>query len=83
MDRARLVGILRCPETMQTVREATSEELQGMNRRILAGKIFSRKGVLRTHTLEGGLLRADAGLLFPVENGIPVMLIEEALICVE
>lgn len=80
MDRARLIRILRCPETLQPVREATAEELTICNRRIAAGEIRARSGILRTEPLVAGLLREDGGLLFRVENEIPVMLLEEALV---
>ena len=29
--------------------------------------------------LEGGLLRADGKVVYPIRNGIPVMLIDEAI----
>ena len=80
MNLAELIGILRCPETMQPVREATADELAACNLRIAAGEIRTQSGVLRAEPVSGGLLRADGRLLFTVENRIPVMLIEEALV---
>jgi uncharacterized protein len=80
MDYSRLIQLFRCPETMQTVREATAAELAECNRRIAAGEVSSRAGVLRTAPVAAGLLREDSGLIFSVENGIPVMLLEEALV---
>lgn len=80
MDKARLISLLRCPETMQTVRVANAAELANCNQRIAAGDIFTKSGIQRTEKLTAGLLREDARLLFPVENDIPVMLIEEALV---
>jgi len=80
MDHARLISLLRCPETMQIVREATADELAECNLRIAAGEIFSKSGNLRIKKLTAGVIREDARLLFPVENDISVMLIEEALV---
>ncbi len=80
MDRAQLIQILRCPETMQLVREATAEEISDCNRRIAAGEIHKKSGAPRLESIETGLIREDGTILFPIENNIPVMLLEEALV---
>ncbi|MEO7932291.1 MAG: hypothetical protein ABIT76_03935 [Chthoniobacterales bacterium] len=80
MERARLIQILRCPITMQLVREATPEEISDCNRRIVAGEIRKTSGEPRSDSIQTGLLREDGAVLFPIENGIPVMLAEEALV---
>ncbi|HEX8372865.1 MAG TPA: hypothetical protein VF585_08805 [Chthoniobacterales bacterium] len=80
MDRAGLIQILRCPETMQPVREASSAELAECNRRLALGEIVSRAGNLRQAPVGAGLIREDGLLLYPVESGMPVMLVEEALV---
>ena len=80
MDRARLIQILRCPETMQSVREATAEEILQCNHRIEAGEIVSISGEPRKQPVISGLMRDDGKCLFPIENDIPVMLMEEALV---
>lgn len=80
MDRARLIQILRCPETMQPVFQASSSELTEINLRIAAGEISNRTGKIQTQPLVAGLLRRDRCLLFPIIDDIPVILLEEALV---
>jgi uncharacterized protein YbaR (Trm112 family) len=70
-----LVGILCCPETHQPVRVAPAEVLE----RVWAEKLPDRRGIVPAGPLEGGLLREDGALLYPVRAGIPIMLIEEAI----
>lgn len=80
MDRARLIQILRCPETMQLVFEASSSELTEINRRIAAGEVRKHSGQMQIAPLTTGLFREDRQLLFPIIDDIPVMLLEEALV---
>ena len=80
MDRARLLQILRCPETMQPVFQASSSELNEINLRIVAGEISTRAGKIQLQPLLAGLFRQDRSLLFPIIDDLPVMLLEEALV---
>lgn len=75
-----LVALLRCPETLRPVRVVTTDELAGFNQKISERALITRGGIKRTVALENALIREDGGLLFPVEKGIPVMLLEEALV---
>ncbi len=75
-----LVALLRCPETLRPVRVVTPAELAGFNARIAGGTLAARSGKARSTPLENALLREDGRLLFPVESGIPIMLLEEALV---
>ncbi|HEY5894565.1 MAG TPA: hypothetical protein VIT91_15190 [Chthoniobacterales bacterium] len=61
-----LLALLRCPETGQCVREMTPYELATVNARITA-------------PISAGLLRDDGRLVFPIFDGIPVMLLDEAI----
>ena len=74
MVAPELLEILRCPETMQKVRVATSLELQPF-----AAQKSTRIGTAIEFPLENGLIREDGKVLYPIRNGIPVMLLEEAL----
>jgi uncharacterized protein YbaR (Trm112 family) len=61
-----LLALLRCPETGLTVREMNPDELAALNARIPI-------------PIRAGLIREDNALVFPVVEGIPVMLLEESI----
>ena len=74
-----LVAILVCPETKRPVRPATPEELASVNARARAGTLRNRGGARVERELEEALVREDGRVLFPVEDGIPSMLVEESI----
>ncbi len=74
-----LLEILVCPETKQPVALATPELLEQLNERIRAGGLRNRGGEQIDSTIDEGLVREDGKVLYPVEDGIPVMLIEESI----
>lgn len=74
MITPELLQILRCPETMQRVRIATAGELEAF-----AAQNRKRAGGMTESPLEHGLIREDGKVLYPIRNGIPVMLLEEAI----
>ncbi|HEY5753652.1 MAG TPA: hypothetical protein VIT21_10920 [Chthoniobacterales bacterium] len=61
-----LLVLLRCPETGQRVREMTPDELIAINAQVAT-------------PIPAGLLREDGRLIFPVFDGIPMMLLAEAI----
>lgn len=74
-----LIEILVCPETRQPVRLATAAELETLNARVHAGLLRNRGGEAVPKPLEEALVREDGRVLYPVDDGIPVMLIEESI----
>ena len=74
-----LLDILVCPETKQPVRLAGSDLLDVLNRAIDAGAVKKRDGDLVEDRVEEGLVREDDGVLYPVRDSIPIMLIDEAI----
>ncbi len=74
-----LVEILVCPETKQPVRLAPQDLLDRLAREIQAGRLRTRGGDAVTRPIQEGLLREDGHVLYPVDDGIPVMLIEESI----
>ena len=75
-----LVAILACPETKQPVHLANAELLQSVNSRVAAGELTNRANQPVTKALDAGLLREDGKVLYPVRDGIPIMLTEEAIV---
>jgi uncharacterized protein len=74
-----LLKILCCPETHQAVSEADASVISDVNDRIASGSLKNRAGKPVTDKLEGGLLRQDRLVLYPIRNRIPIMLVEEAI----
>lgn len=74
-----LLEILVCPETKQPVRTATAELLARLNARVREGHLRNRGGGPVSKEIEEGLVREDGRVLYPVDDGIPVMLIEESI----
>jgi len=74
-----LLEILVCPETQQPVSMAGGDLIQRLNGEIEAGSLRNRGGEPVSAALSEGLVREDGKILYPVEDGIPVMLIEESI----
>jgi uncharacterized protein YbaR (Trm112 family) len=74
-----LLDILVCPETRQPVRLADGQILEALNAKVRAGELRNRGGSPVEAELAEGLVREDGKILYPIDDGIPVMLIEESI----
>ncbi len=74
-----LLAILCCPETKQEVSLAESSLITDLNTRIEKGELKNKAGPAVGEKLDGGLVRADKKILYPIRESIPVMLIEEGI----
>jgi uncharacterized protein YbaR (Trm112 family) len=74
-----LLKILVCPETHQPLAPADAAVIESLNRRIPAGQVTNRAGHKVTEPVEGGLIREDGKLLYPIRNNLPIMLIDEGI----
>lgn len=74
-----LLEILVCPETREPVRPADEALLQRINAAIEAGRVTNRGGDPVESPLDEALVREDGRILYPVRDGIPVMLVDEAI----
>jgi len=74
-----LLEILACPETKQPVALADAAILTRLNAEIDAGRLRNRGGDAVSTRIEEGLVREDGKILYVVDDGIPVMLIEESI----
>lgn len=78
IDR-NLLQILVCPETHARLEMADAAIVEGLNRGIAQGAVKNRAGQPVRARLDGGLVRQDKKLLYPIIDGIPVMLVDEAI----
>lgn len=76
----QLLEILVCPDTKQPVREAEPELVDRLNAAIGNGAVTNRGGDVVKEPLDGGLVREDGEVLYPVREDIPVMLVDEAIV---
>ena len=76
---SELLEILVCPETKQGVSHASGELLAQINQKFESGQLRNRGGDAVAVPVQEGLVREDGRILYVVEDGIPVMLIEESI----
>lgn len=74
-----LLDILVCPETRQPVRPADRELLGRLNAAIAEGRVRNQGGQPLADPIVEGLVREDGRVVYPIRDGIPIMLIEEAI----
>ncbi|HTI96561.1 MAG TPA: Trm112 family protein [Rudaea sp.] len=79
MDK-RLLDILCCPATKQPLRPLTRAELDTLNRAIAGGGARTTAQVAVDAALAAGLITVDGKRVYRIEDDIPVMLADEAIV---
>lgn len=74
-----LLAILCCPETKLDVTLADDALITKLNDAIGRGQLKNKVQKPVTELLDGGLVRSDRKILYPIREDIPVMLIEEGI----
>ncbi len=78
MDK-RLLTILRCPVTHKGLSLLKKDQLDKVNAAIRAGSLKTHEGTLLAAPLAAALITDDGKLLYPVSDGIPVLLEGESV----
>ena len=78
MDR-KLLDILCCPTTRQSLALLDPQGLDALNRAIAAGGVKRADDSPQAAPLREALLTRDRKTLYRVDDGIPVLLAEEAI----
>ncbi len=77
MDK-KLLSILCCPVTHKGLSLARASVLSSVNTAIEAGELLNRDGAVVTEKLKEALVTDDGKTLYPINDGIPVLLEGEA-----
>ena len=78
IDR-NLLDILACPENKTPVKLVDQLLIDAINRAIEKGEVENRGGQKVEQPIDGGLVREDGLYLYPIQDAIPIMLIDEAI----
>lgn len=78
MDK-RLLTILCCPITHKGLALARADLMKKINAAIADGRLRNREGLPLSEPLKEALVTDDAKLLYPVKDGIPVLLEGESV----
>lgn len=78
MDK-RLLTILRCPVTHKGLSLLKKDKLAKVNKAISAGEVATQEGVRLDTPLTEALVTDDGKRLYPVNDGIPVLLESESV----
>ena len=78
MDK-RLLTILQCPVTHKGLSLAKPAILKSVNTAIAAGSLLNRDGHTMAEPLSDALLTDDGKVLYPIVDGIPVLLEGESI----
>jgi len=79
MISEKLLKIICCPETHQPLSIADAELIEKLNKAIKEGKVKNRAGEVIKKEIQSGLIREDKKILYPIIDGIPILLIDEAI----
>ena len=78
MDR-KLLDLLCCPTTRQPLAVLDSRGLEALNRAIGDGQVKRADDTVQADALREALVTHDRKTVYRVEDGIPVLLAEEAI----
>ena len=78
MDR-KLLDILACPATRQSLALLEARGLDALNAAILAGTVQRIDDTPQVDTLREALVTRDRKLAYRIDDGIPVLLAEEGI----
>ena len=79
MLRPEVLATLCCPEDRSGLSLASNALITEINTIIRGGRLRNRAGQILEQSLDGGLTRADGDLMYPIIEGIPVLVRDEAI----
>ena len=74
-----LLEMICCPDTHQDLRLADAQMVDQLNLKQEQGTLKHINGKTVEYSLSAGLIRSDNTIIYPVREGIPVLLIDEGI----
>lgn len=78
MDR-KLLDLLVCPATRQPLALLDAAGLDQLNRAIAEGRVKRKDDSMQSEPLREALITRDRKTVYRVDDGIPVLLVEEGI----
>jgi uncharacterized protein YbaR (Trm112 family) len=78
MDR-KLLDILVCPATRQPLSLLEAGGLEALNRAIAAGRVRRNDDGMQAEALREALVTRDRKTVYRIDDGIPVLLVEDGI----
>jgi uncharacterized protein YbaR (Trm112 family) len=79
MLRPEVLATLCCPEDHSSLTLASDSLITEVNTIIRGGLLRNRGGRVLKQPIDGGLTRATCDLMYPIIDGIPVLVRDEAI----
>lgn len=79
MISSELLAILVCPQNRTPLRLAEPTLVDRLNQAVADRQLKNKSGETVERTIEEGLIREDGAYLYPVFDGIPILLADESI----
>jgi uncharacterized protein YbaR (Trm112 family) len=79
MLRPEVLATLCCPEDRSALTIASDSLIREINTLIRGNRLRNRAGRILKQPLDGGLIRATCDLMYPILEGIPVLVRDEGI----
>jgi uncharacterized protein YbaR (Trm112 family) len=79
MIRQELLDSLLCPAERQRLALAEAALVARLNQAVSSGRLRNASGSAVDQPLESGLIREDGRMVYPIRDGIPILLVEEGI----
>ncbi|HEV2970406.1 MAG TPA: hypothetical protein VGY55_10480 [Pirellulales bacterium] len=79
MVSKEFLAMIRCPENRSALALADAALVGRLNDAIDAGWLRNRAGQAVAEFLDGGLVREDQAIVYPIVRQIPILLVDEGI----
>jgi uncharacterized protein YbaR (Trm112 family) len=79
MLRPEVLATLCCPEDRSVLTPASNSLITEINTIIRGRRLRNRAGQVVERVIDGGLTRATSDMMYPIIDGIPVLVRDEAI----